>query len=338
MERVRVIKRNVRRGRARALIVGLLLCLLPWRDAGAEVVRVAYVSLGGSHAPLWVAREACLFSKHGLEVNPVLIGSDAGATPALIAGDIDILLAGAAAPLRAVGSGADLVFIAGQLPYLVFKLMVHSAIQKPEDLRDKRLGIQRFGDTAHYGLLRALERLGLDAKRDVKIIVSGNQTARLAAMKQGIIHGTVVNPPTKLVYEKEGFTELLDLAQLKNPFAGNVYTVRRAFAERNRETLEKFVAAVVEGIHRYKTDKELALKVIRKYLRTQDPAVVEVAYNGYEPVMPTLPYPSEEGFRTALEVLSQEVPKAREIDLKRVLDRSFVQKIETGGLMQKLYR
>ncbi len=316
----------------------LLSVLVLFQQAQAESLRVAYVSIGGAHAPLWVAREAGIFHKHGLDVNPVLIGSDSGATPALVAGDIDVLLAGAAAPLRAVISGADIVFIGGQLPYLVFKLMVHSSIQRPEDLKGKQLGIQRFGDTAHYGLLRALERLGLDAKRDVRIIMSGNQTARLAAMKQGIIHGTMVNPPTKLIYEKEGFKELLDLAQLKIPFAGNVYAVRRALIERNRETLERFMMAVVEGIHRYRTDKEFALKVIRKYIRTQDPAVLEVAYNGYEQVMPALPYPSEESFKVALEVLAQEIPKAKEIDLRRVLDRSFVQKAETAGLIQRPYR
>jgi ABC-type nitrate/sulfonate/bicarbonate transport system substrate-binding protein len=47
----------------------------PKQAASAEKMIVCYGSLGGTHAPLWLAKEARLFDKHGLDVNLVYIPS-----------------------------------------------------------------------------------------------------------------------------------------------------------------------------------------------------------------------------------------------------------------------
>src|SRR5918994_3080037 len=53
-----------------------------------QKVTVAYSSISGNNAPLWVTQEKGFFKKYGLDVQAVLIESGTTATQALISGEI----------------------------------------------------------------------------------------------------------------------------------------------------------------------------------------------------------------------------------------------------------
>jgi NitT/TauT family transport system substrate-binding protein len=110
-------------------------------------LRVAITSLSGSMAVPWLAREAGIFKKHGLEVEVIATPSGVEGMNALIAGEISFLqIAGATTASAAVG-GADVVVIGTTIGTLVLNLMVRPEIEKPEQLRGKSIGISRFGTT-----------------------------------------------------------------------------------------------------------------------------------------------------------------------------------------------
>src|SRR5688572_4772845 len=54
----------------------------------AQKVNAAYASLSASFTPMYVASEAGLFAKHGLDVDMTYIASGTTAMQSLIAGDI----------------------------------------------------------------------------------------------------------------------------------------------------------------------------------------------------------------------------------------------------------
>jgi hypothetical protein len=56
-----------------------------------ESLNVAYVSITGSRIPLWIAKDAGLFEKYGLNGHLIVIVSGNVAIGALVAGDVDIL-------------------------------------------------------------------------------------------------------------------------------------------------------------------------------------------------------------------------------------------------------
>ena len=63
-----------------ALLFGAVLLALP-RVSGAaalESVKVGFGSISGNQAPLWIAKEARLFEKQGLEVELVYIPGGPG--------------------------------------------------------------------------------------------------------------------------------------------------------------------------------------------------------------------------------------------------------------------
>jgi ABC-type nitrate/sulfonate/bicarbonate transport system substrate-binding protein len=84
------------------VMCGLALCCVVPRAYGAadaapvRKLRVAITSLSGSMAVPWLAREAGIFKKHGLEVEVIATPSGVEGMNALIAGEINFLqIAGA---------------------------------------------------------------------------------------------------------------------------------------------------------------------------------------------------------------------------------------------------
>jgi NitT/TauT family transport system substrate-binding protein len=172
--------------------VGSLIVLLfaPQWLQGAEAplrkLRVAITSLSGSMAVPWLAREAGIFKKHGLEVEVIATPSGVEGMNALIAGEISFLqIAGATTASAAVG-GADVVVIGTTIGTLVLNLMVRPEIEKPEQLRGKSIGISRFGTTIDTGARVALRHFGLVPEKDVSIIQIGGMERCQAIESKGV--------------------------------------------------------------------------------------------------------------------------------------------------------
>jgi len=85
------------------LILLLLLCIPGLLRA--EKITLAYVAVNPGQGMLWVARDSGLLAKHGFTADVVLIPGSPRTTQALIAGDLDYAVAGAAAGWSAVYIG-----------------------------------------------------------------------------------------------------------------------------------------------------------------------------------------------------------------------------------------
>lgn len=95
------------------LALGAML-LLPRYLQAAERIYTAYFSPApGASAVIWVAKEARLFEKHGLDVAPVLIPSSVRTLQAMLAGESAIAESTGPAVASARLAGGDVVALAG---------------------------------------------------------------------------------------------------------------------------------------------------------------------------------------------------------------------------------
>jgi ABC-type nitrate/sulfonate/bicarbonate transport system substrate-binding protein len=83
-------------------------------------VTISYIQASGAFTSLWVAQEAGLFKKHGLDASLKQLNSQVSAQ-ALIAGEIDIISIGPDL-VNARLQGAPLKYIGGTLQRFVFQL------------------------------------------------------------------------------------------------------------------------------------------------------------------------------------------------------------------------
>jgi len=68
----------------------IVLCCSESLGRAADKLRVSHCYIGGAILPLWVAKEAGLYQREGLDVELISIQGNP-ATAALIAGEIDLL-------------------------------------------------------------------------------------------------------------------------------------------------------------------------------------------------------------------------------------------------------
>src|SRR6266478_2956362 len=159
-------------------------------------LRVAITSLSGSMAVPWLAREAGIFKKHGLEVEVIATPSGVEGMSALIAGEVTFLqIAGATTVSAAVG-GADVIVIGTTIGTLVLNLVVRPEIEKAEQLRGKSIGISRFGTTIDTGARIALRHFGLVPEKDVSIIQIGSIESIVAALQGNRIQAGILSYPS----------------------------------------------------------------------------------------------------------------------------------------------
>ncbi|MBI3076792.1 MAG: ABC transporter substrate-binding protein [Deltaproteobacteria bacterium] len=214
-------------------LVGLVL--LAWLAVGqAAPVRAAdpaltvtYAAISGSHAALWVTKEAGLFERHGLRVQLIYLGGGQ-ATKVLLAGSSPIISISGPAPIAAAIQGADTVIVATVLNTFIFSIMARPELTRPEALRGRRVGISRFGAATDFALRYALRRWGLEPGRDVAILQVGGVPEILAALRQGAIDAGVLSSPSTRLARRAGFPELVDMGKLGIEYPGAcIVTTRR---------------------------------------------------------------------------------------------------------------
>ena len=141
-----------------ALLFGFALVFLPLHLDAAERIYSAYFSPApGGSAVIWVAKEARLFDKHGLDVAPVLIPSSVRTLQAIIAGESVIAESAGPAVVSARLAGGDVVAIAGSVNILTYYFVTLPTIKRAEDLKGKIGADQSPGTIADFALRVSLE-------------------------------------------------------------------------------------------------------------------------------------------------------------------------------------
>src|SRR6476619_4668839 len=128
-------------------VVAVILCAVfaPPLAHGQGKIKVAYPTTVGSMAVLWVAKEAKLFDKYGLEVELIYIAGSSRVVQAMLAKEIPISEIAIPAVIQANLAGADLVMLAGPNHKPGQKIMVKPEIKTPENLKGKRTGLVDSG-------------------------------------------------------------------------------------------------------------------------------------------------------------------------------------------------
>ena len=319
------------------MVFGAMLILLAVNLQAAERIHSAYFSPApGASAIIWVAKEARLFEKHGLDVAPVLIPSSVRTLQAILAGESPIAESAGPAAASARLAGGDIVALAGSVNILTYYFVTLPMIKRAEDLKGKIGANQSPGTIADFALRVSLRKLGLDPAKDVSLRSIGVLYDRIAAMQKGIVQFTVLTEAEKPIIDKLGYPVLLDLISLKIPFPQRgIYTTGK-YSKEQPDTVRRYVRAYVEAIHYFKTRKEETIQILRKYSRVEDRGVLEHTQNWFTQNMPEYPYPPLDGYQVVLQEMVASNPKASTLNAKDLVDARFVKELEDGGFVSSL--
>jgi hypothetical protein len=92
----------------------------------------------------------------------------------------------------------------------------------------------------------------------------------------------------------------------------------------------------VEAIHFIHHNKPAAQRVFAKYMRTNDPDVLEDSYQGYIKMIPKKPYPTLKGIQFMLDMVAPQLPQAKSAKPEQFVDLSFLQELEREGFFAEM--
>jgi len=215
--------------------------------------------------PPWIAREAGIFNKHGLDVEVIATPTGVEGMNALIAGEVQFLQISGGyhrerSPRRRRCHGRWY-----DVESLVQQLIARPEVEKAEQLKGRTLGITRFGTSIDVGARLALRHFGLVPEKDVAIVQVGGMESMVAALQGNRIQAGILSYPAITQALKLGHHALLDVAALGIPYAFTGITTRGRLIREDPDLVRRYVTAQTEAIARAKRDKTFALKVMGKY-------------------------------------------------------------------------
>lgn len=223
--------------------------MLPWQ-AWAANQQVKY---GGSawlgHYPAYLAMTDGYFKEVGIDQEWQSFGTSSARMGAVMSGGIDIACTGIVSALALMARGARQFSIVA-IPESfgrVEGILVRDGIRSVQDLKGKKLGVT-FASSAHLLVLDVIAKAGL--KADDVTVLNVPAPELPAAMQTGQIDAAAAwTPQFDAIRRQPGVSLLADdtkfsLYQSHKVTPGpDVLVVRRAFAEKNAETVKAYLKA-----------------------------------------------------------------------------------------------
>jgi len=321
-----------------ALFLGFLLAFSSsaFSQGKPKKVRIGVPSVTVGNIIIYVAKEARLYEKYGLEPEIVVVQGSGIASKALVSGHLDIAPVATPTMINADLAGADLTILAHTMPGVIHALMVRPEIRRPEDLKGKKIAVSNLGSLSDFLVRHILKKKGLNPDRDVTLLQIGGDAERLAALNQGVVDGAAISYPGYAKAQKLGFSMLWDSSREINYPWMEVVT-RRASIQRDRDMILNYMKAHLEGIALFKQDGRFGRRVIRRTLKLNDGELVNESYELFARSFLSIPHPNLPGMKTSFEYVAQTSPEIWNYKPEKFVDVSFVEELDKSGFIKKLY-
>jgi len=297
-----------------------------------ELKRILYgTTASPAHLPIWVAKDAGLFEKAGLNVEPVQIRGGSLIALAIITGDLPFSGTGAESVVAARAAGGDVVLLACPVDTDPVYLITRPEIKSAQDLKGQASAVTRYGSTTHFYLRAALKHVGLNPDKDMTILQLGAGPEMVAALDVGRIAAAALTTRYAIPFLQRNWPVLVDLSTTDLVYPSSCVTSSRAYIRAEAKTTEDFLRAYVAGIHLIKKNHPFAEKSFAKWMREKDTAITKRTVQAYARVFKTTPVVPDKGIQNVI----LDLIKARP-DFKEYLDRP--EPFREHGPLEKVLR
>jgi NitT/TauT family transport system substrate-binding protein len=297
----------------RRLWVPFVLSVLCDPAAAQELRRLHYgTTTSTAHLPIWAAKDAGLFAKNGLTVEPVQIRGGALITMGIMSGQLQFSGAGAESIVAARIEGGDVVLLACPVDSDPVYLIARPEIKSPAELKGKATAVTRLGSTTHFYLRAALRQVGLDPEKDVTILQLGTGTEAVSAMENGRISVAALTNRNAIPLIQRGWPVFVDLSATDLVYPSSCVASSRAFVRAEPKVVEDFLRAYVAAIQLIKRDQKFAERTFAKWLREKDPYLIKKTTESYVKLFKSSPYVPDKGIETVMKDLATRRPIPKE--------------------------
>ena len=325
------------------ILLAVLICGSAWgsfvqaQDKPLRKISWGVTSLSASNWIPWIAKEAKIYEKNGLDIELVLVKGSGQTSTAILGGSLFAAPVALPTVMLADLGGADLVNVAHTVPGVQSKLLVKQEIKRPEDLKGKKIATSSLGSLGDFLFRYIIRKHGLDPNRDVIWVSVAQPPERLQALQSGVIDAADLSYPSDVQGERLGYRVLFD-ARKEVVYPSMSIVTRRKNVQEDRDTVMRMVRSHVESIAYFKAHKEFSMKVLGKYLRTNDQELLEGSYEIYNQDFISVPYPIMKGLEATYDYVATTKPEIRGRKPEEFMDPSFISELDKSGFIKKLYK
>src|SRR5688572_29074692 len=321
-----------------ALLASLMASpLLAWaQDKPLKKIGWGVTSLSASNWIPWIAKDAKIYEKNGLDVELVLVKGSGQTSAAILGGSLFAAPVAVPQVMMANLGGADLVNIAHTVPGVQSKLLVKQEIRRPEDIKGKRIATSSLGSLGDFLFKCIIRKNGMDPIRDVTWLSIGTPGERLQALAAGRVDAADLSHPDDARGVRMGYRVLWD-ARKEVVYPSMSVVTRRKTVQEDRDTVMRMLKSHIEGIAYFKAHKDFSMKVLSKYLRNNDQELLESSYEIFKQDFISVPYPIMKGLEATYEYVAATRPEIRGRKPEEFMDPSLVAELDKSGFIKKLY-
>jgi ABC-type nitrate/sulfonate/bicarbonate transport system substrate-binding protein len=287
---------------------------------------------------MFLAKEGGYYEKYGLEVD-LVFGVHPACVAMLVAGEAQMANYGLEPSMLASSKDGSLVAVGSSLNKGLFALIGSKDLESVKDLRGKRVGVSRIGDTPYHYTVSLLGKFGLSA-RDVQWIPVGTDVnGRATALAAGRVDATLLTPPSSFKLEDAGYKNLASLADFDDIYVTTVHLFKKSEIEAAPGLAERVIKSHAEAIKRFYEDKAFAVKAYVTNDR-QDPAEIERVYDRYVQVeaFERVPYVLAGAVQSVIDQADASVAdQMKKFDFRTVIDRTTVDRLVREGFFEGLF-
>jgi NitT/TauT family transport system substrate-binding protein len=213
------------------------------------------------------------------------------------------------------------------LDTLPFQLVAVPEYTSVPALRGTTIGINRLGGSPHVVLRFMMRHGGVDVDEEARVIQIGQQPERMAALRTGAIQATILIPPMGQIVEREGLRILADSAELGLAYPNGVTTMNREWLRNNRDTARRVLQSELDAKRAFKSDRELAIRTMQRWLQIDDRALLDDTYNYFSKILGERVLPRPEGLQMVLDELAEDRPEVRRFKPEDLVDPSLAAEV-----------
>lgn len=287
-------------------------------------VNIATVSNTIDFLPWHVAAQKGYFEKHNLKVNMKSVDGGVVALRGLQSGDFQFIASLPESIITAVSEGANVKVVGTLSNKTLFSMFVAPEINKPEDLKGKAVAVLQPGNGVDIITRWWLKKHGLEPDKDVRIVSAGATPARLTALRNGQVQGTLLQPPNDVNGEKAGMKRIAVMSEELLNYNQDVIAANGNVIKDQPEVVRAFMAATAEGISFIKdpANREEAINIGIASLGTDE----EVTTKSFDFALDAIPEKGKlniEGMQWAIDAVKEIGGIKNDLPVEQVVDDKY---------------
>jgi ABC-type nitrate/sulfonate/bicarbonate transport system substrate-binding protein len=162
----------------------------------------------------------------------------------------------------------------------------------------------------------------------------------MAALLNGQIQAALLNSASHSPQaQQQGLRVLASLPEMGIELLQSSIITTKSFRKIQEDFLNRFSRSLVEAIAwlRYEQNKQEALKILGRFIRSQDEGLLQRTYELSRRAGRPNPIATEGGLRNILDFIASGKEEERKISADNFLDNSFFQQLESSGYIRSLY-